>query len=66
MKRTVQNDTFSINDSVVVKNSAHPYHNKEGKIVRFGEAGDVNYIIVKLEGVNTLITFTEKDIIHGK
>lgn len=66
MMKKITNDAYEVNDNVIVVNKEHPFYNKSGNVARFGEAGDVKYIIVKLDGINTLITFNESDLMHEK
>lgn len=54
---------YSVGSSVRVVDSTHVYYSKSGVIARLGAAGEATeYYHVKLDGVQTPITFIERQL----
>ncbi len=62
MKHIEINGIYSVESSVSVIDSKSEYNDIKGTIVRLGAAGDVVLYHVKLDGVNTPITFVERQL----
>lgn len=63
MKHKEIDGIYSLGSSVSVVDSRHIYYLKSGTIVRLGAAGEVvDYFHVKLDGVQTPITFVERQL----
>jgi hypothetical protein len=62
MHKEVTDTRYKVGSNVRIIDKAHKYADKEGIINRLGTAGDILFIHVALQGIQTIIAFVERQV----
>lgn len=62
MHKEITDNRYKVGNRVRIIDKAHMYVDYEGIINRLGTAGDILFIHVSLQGIQTIIAFVERQV----